>query len=86
MSIKINYSNKISNKSLSNIVLFCNEKYNINGLKQGDRWCLCADRWIEPLNHDIAPNIILASTHIKMLEKIDFNILKKFGIEYMNLN
>ena len=33
MSIKINYSNKISNKSLSNIVLFCNEKYNINGLK-----------------------------------------------------
>ena len=33
MSIKINYSNKISNKSPSNVVLFCNEKYNINGLK-----------------------------------------------------
>ena len=56
------------------------------GLKHGDSWCLCADRWIEALNHDIAPNIVLESTHIKMLEKIDFNILKKFGIEYMNLN
>ena len=61
-------------------------EYNFSGLKPGERWGLCADRWIEALNHDIAPNIILESTHIKMLEKIDFNILKKFGIEYMNLN
>ena len=60
--------------------------FDFPGLNSGDRWCLCADRWIEALNHDIAPNIILESTHIKMLEKIDFNILKKFGIEYMNLN
>ena len=60
--------------------------FDFPGLKPGDRWCLCADRWIEALNHDIAPNIILESTHIKMLDKVDFNILKKFGIEYMNLN
>ena len=73
-------------KTMGNDLITAFPEYNFNGLKQGDRWCLCADRWIEALNHDIAPNIILESTHIKMLEKVDFNILKKFGIEYMNLN
>ena len=34
MSIKINYSKKISSKISSNLVLFCDEKYSINGLKK----------------------------------------------------
>ena len=34
MSIKINYSKKISSKTSSNQVLFCDEKYNINGLRK----------------------------------------------------
>ena len=34
MSIKINYSNKKNSKSLSNIVLFADEKFNITSLKK----------------------------------------------------
>ena len=34
MSIKINYSNKTSGKTSSNLVLFSNEKFNINGVKK----------------------------------------------------
>ena len=34
MSAKINYSNKTINKSSSNLVIFSNEKFNINGLKK----------------------------------------------------
>lgn len=34
MSIKINYSNKTTSKTSSNQVLFCDEKYKINGLKK----------------------------------------------------
>ena len=34
MSIKINYSNKVSDKSLTNIVLFTDEKFNIGNLKR----------------------------------------------------
>ncbi len=34
MAIKINYVNKTSEKSLGNLVLFSNEKFNINGLKR----------------------------------------------------
>ena len=34
MSIKINYSNKASNKSSTSIVLFTDEKFNINALNK----------------------------------------------------
>ena len=33
MSIKINYLNKLSNKPLGNVVLFADEKFNIDSLK-----------------------------------------------------
>ena len=34
MSIKINYFNKLNNKSSANIVLFADEKFNITSLKK----------------------------------------------------
>ncbi len=61
-------------------------EYNFKGLKEGDRWCLCADRWLEALQFNLAPKILLESTHKKILDKIDFNILKKYSLEYKNLN
>ena len=33
MSIEINYTNKSSSKSSSNLVLFSNDKFSLNGLK-----------------------------------------------------
>ena len=34
MSVKLNYSKKISGKVSSNLVLFCDEKYKTMGLKK----------------------------------------------------
>ena len=34
MSIKINYSNKVIDRSSTNLVLFADEKFNINNLKK----------------------------------------------------
>ena len=34
MSVKLNYSKKISGKILSNLVLFCDEKYSISRLSK----------------------------------------------------
>lgn len=73
-------------KSRGNDLSTAVPEYNFDGLKEGDRWCLCADRWLEALQFNMAPKILLESTHSKMLEKIDFNILKKYSIEYMKLN
>jgi len=34
-----------------------------NGLQAGDRWCLCASRWKEALEHGAAPLVNLQATH-----------------------
>jgi hypothetical protein len=34
-----------------------------SGLQPGDRWCLCAARWKEALEHGSAPLVNLAATH-----------------------
>ncbi len=40
------------------------------GLKPGDRWCLCADRWQEANLHHVAPPVILEATHERALSVI----------------
>jgi uncharacterized protein (DUF2237 family) len=44
------------------------EMFDFPGLKPGDRWCLCADRWREAKDAGCAPNIVLEATHARMLE------------------
>ena len=44
--------------------------FGFPGLKEGERWCLCAARWQEALEHGMAPFVILESTHHKALEVI----------------
>jgi len=51
-------------------------EFNFTGLKQGDRWCLCASRWLEALEEGIAPPVILEATHEKALEIINIAELK----------
>ena len=43
-------------------------EWGFPGLKAGDRWCLCATRWKEALEADLAPQVVLESTHMSMLE------------------
>lgn len=40
-----------------------NPLYGFEGLKPGDRWCLCAPRWKEALEHGYAPPVDLMATH-----------------------
>jgi len=51
-------------------------EFNFTGLKPGDRWCLCASRWLEALEEGIAPPVLLEATHEKELEIIDLAELK----------
>lgn len=50
-------------------------EYGFQGLKPGDRWCLCAARWQEALEHKVAPPIILSASHEKALEIVGFDDL-----------
>lgn len=44
--------------------------FDFPGLKPGDRWCLCALRWKEALDHGMAPPVILMATHHSALEVV----------------
>jgi uncharacterized protein len=54
--------------------------FNFDGLKPGDKWCLCVARWHEALQAGFAPPIILASTHEKTLDFIALEVLQEHGL------
>ena len=54
---------------------------NFPGLKEGDSWCLCAERWKEAYESGFAPKIFLKKTNKKALKIIDFAILKEFALD-----
>lgn len=54
--------------------------YGFPGLKAGDRWCLCLQRWIEAYEASKAPKVVLEATHISALEFIDLEILREFAV------
>ncbi|WP_153557901.1 DUF2237 family protein [Roseimaritima sediminicola] len=56
-------------------------EYEFPGLKAGDRWCLCAARWKEAYDAGMAPEVVLAATHISALEFASLEELKEFAVE-----
>ncbi len=52
-------------------------EFGFEGLNPGDKWCLCATRWLEAENEGCAPKVSLASTHKSALDIIPIELLKK---------
>ena len=55
-------------KSRGNDLSTPRPEYRFAGLRDGDRWCLCALRWREALSEGIAPDVVLECTHEKALD------------------
>jgi uncharacterized protein len=51
-------------------------EFRFAGLKAGDRWCLCARRWLEAFEAGVAPPVVLAATHRKALEIVTIEQLQ----------
>ena len=52
-------------------------EYGFPGLKPGDRWCVCAARWLEVLEMGVASPVVLAATHERTLEIVPLEILQQ---------
>ena len=50
--------------------------YEFPGLKPGDRWCLCAERWQEAFEAGAAPEVVLEATHMLAIEFVSLDDLK----------
>lgn len=55
--------------------------FEFPGLKAGDSWCLCAGRWLEAYEDNMAPRVYLMRTHKRALEVIDMSLLKQFAAD-----
>lgn len=53
-----------------------NPMFQFPGLKPGDRWCLCAQRWQEAFDANAAPKVVLESTHMLTLEFVNLEDLQ----------
>lgn len=56
-------------------------EFGFPGLQHGDRWCLCAARWLEAQREGMAPRVCLMSTHQRALEVVPLELLKQFAVD-----
>lgn len=57
-----------------------NLAYGFEGLKPGDRWCLCAGRWKEALDAGAAPMVVLEATSEAALKYVSRSILEEYAL------
>ena len=56
-------------------------EFGFPGLQPGDQWCLCAGRWKEALDADMAPQVVLAATHEETLAIVALADLKRHAVD-----
>ena len=62
-------------KSVGNDLSTPRPEYGFAGLLPGDRWCLCASRWLEAHAAGHAPDVVLGATHARALELVPIELL-----------
>jgi hypothetical protein len=45
------------------------------GLRPGDRWCVCAARWLEAHRAGCTPPVVLGATHARALDVVSIELL-----------
>jgi uncharacterized protein len=50
-------------------------EYRFRGLKDGDRWCVCAARWLEAFEAGVAPPVVLEATHQAAMRIVPLQVL-----------
>ena len=66
--------------SQGNDLITAHPEFGFPGLKPGDQWCLCASRWAEALDAGAAPQVVLASTHARVLDWVDLDDLRAHAV------
>lgn len=52
-------------------------EFGFPGLKAGDRWCLCASRFLQAAHEFVAPRVVLEATHRRALDIVPLELLKR---------
>jgi uncharacterized protein (DUF2237 family) len=71
----------VFSRSMGNDLSTPMPEFGFPGLKEGDRWCLCAPRWREAFEVGQAPRVVLRATHEGALEFCALADLKRHAID-----
>jgi len=61
-------------------------QFDFPGLKPGDRWCVCAGRWLAVQRAGAACPVVLECTHVRTLEVVPFEVLLQYAVIPETLN
>jgi uncharacterized protein (DUF2237 family) len=56
-------------------------QFNFPGLNPGDQWCLCAARWLQAYQQNMAPKVRLTATHERALDIVPLEALKACALD-----
>ncbi|MBT3141739.1 DUF2237 domain-containing protein [Phaeobacter gallaeciensis] len=56
-------------------------EFGFAGLKPGDKWCLCASRFLQAHDEGCAPKVDLQATHQRALEIAPLPILEQHAVD-----
>jgi uncharacterized protein (DUF2237 family) len=68
-------------KYLGNDLSTPRPEYRFAGLKPGDRWCLCAARFMQAAQEFAAPQVVLEATHARTLEIVPIELLQRHAAD-----
>lgn len=67
-------------KYLGNDLSTPRPEFRFAGLKPGDRWCLCAGRFMQAAQEFAAPQVVLEATHARALDIIPLELLRTHAV------
>lgn len=68
-------------KYLGNDLSTPRPEFGFPGLKPGDRWCLCASRFLQAHEEGVAPQVDLEASHVNALETVSLKVLSAYALE-----
>lgn len=68
-------------KYLGNDLSTPRPEYGFKGLVAGDKWCLCAARFLQAHEEGAAPQVNLAATHSATLAVVPLDVLRLYAVD-----
>jgi uncharacterized protein len=68
-------------RSIGNDLMTPVAQYGFPGLVPGDRWCVTASNWLRAHHDGAAAFVVLASTHVRVLEIVSIEALREHAVD-----
>lgn len=75
-----------ASKALGNDLSTPMRQFGFPGLQPGDRWCVCAARWLQVQQVGAACPVVLEATHENTLRIVPFELLIQYAVIPERLN